>query len=162
MYRFVKEGGPTGRLFLQASSIGPPVATPLGPPITTPIEEDSLRKLKKHEMVDRSGLRDNGHRPIGILKKTKTEGMEIQREATDERRMYTEVLGRSSETTKISRRDPNGGRRLTTCVVRKVTTVTRGEERRREPEQRALAQPKRIKVGIYRLIITDIVLFTHV
>lgn len=151
MYRFVKEGGPTGRLFLQASPIGPPVTTPLGPPITTPIEEDSLRKLKKHEMADRAG--GGGQRPVGILKKSRAQGMEIQQQATDERRMYTEVLGRSSETTKISRRDPSGGRRLTTCVVRKVTTVTRGEERIREPEQRALAQPKRIKVGIYHLIV---------
>ncbi|XP_062530271.1 microtubule-actin cross-linking factor 1 isoform X43 [Bombyx mori] len=43
--------------------------------------------------------------------------------------MSTEVLGSSLESTKISKKDDSGQRRITTRIVRKVTTLSRGEER---------------------------------
>lgn len=82
------------------------------------------------------------------------------------RRVSTEVLGSSLESTKTSRRGENGHRRITTRIVRKITTLTKGEEKsvtedllkrgqvkderiRRyeatETHQRAI-KPKRVKV----------------
>ncbi|XP_045505237.1 microtubule-actin cross-linking factor 1 isoform X16 [Colias croceus] len=45
------------------------------------------------------------------------------------KRMSTEVLGSSLESTKISKKDETGQRRITTRIVRKVTTLSRGEEK---------------------------------
>lgn len=45
------------------------------------------------------------------------------------RRLNTEVLGSTLETTKTSRRPSSGTRSVTTRIVRKTTTLTRGEER---------------------------------
>lgn len=83
------------------------------------------------------------------------------------KRLSTEVLGSSIESTKTSRRAEDGTRRITTRIVRKVTTLTRGEEKStaedltrraatrsiqsREDVARATetVQPKRVKVGYY-------------
>jgi hypothetical protein len=79
--------------------------------------------------------------------------------------LSTEVLGSSLESTKTSRRAEDGTRRITTRIVRKVTTLTRGEEKsvaedltrravsrsiqsREDVAKRTEAvQPKRVKVG---------------
>ncbi|XP_066600570.1 uncharacterized protein [Prorops nasuta] len=45
------------------------------------------------------------------------------------RRLSTEVLGSSIESTKTSRRGENGTKRIVTRIVRKTTTLTRGEEK---------------------------------
>lgn len=45
------------------------------------------------------------------------------------RRVSTEVLGSSLESTKTSRSGENGQRRITTKIVRKITTLSRGEEK---------------------------------
>lgn len=47
---------------------------------------------------------------------------------TRNKRIATEVLGSSLETTKTSHRAPDGHRRTTTHIVRKVTTMSRAEE----------------------------------
>lgn len=47
---------------------------------------------------------------------------------TRNKRLSTEVLGSSMESTKLSQRAPNGHRRITTHIVRKVTTMSRAEE----------------------------------
>lgn len=47
---------------------------------------------------------------------------------TRNKRVSTEVLGSSLETTKTSQRAPDGHRRITTHIVRKVTTLSRAEE----------------------------------
>ena len=44
------------------------------------------------------------------------------------RQLSTEVLGSTVETTKTSRRPSSGRRSVTTRIVRKTTTLTRGEE----------------------------------
>ncbi|XP_055907401.1 dystonin isoform X24 [Eupeodes corollae] len=48
---------------------------------------------------------------------------------TKNKRMSTEVLGSSMERTKLSQRAPDGHRRITTHIVRKVTTLSRAEEK---------------------------------
>lgn len=45
-----------------------------------------------------------------------------------QKRLSTEVLGSSIESTKTTRKNEDGSRRITTRIVRKVTTLTRGEE----------------------------------
>lgn len=45
------------------------------------------------------------------------------------KRLSTEVLGSSIESTKTSRKNGDGSRRITTRILRKVTTMTRGEEK---------------------------------
>lgn len=49
-------------------------------------------------------------------------------EITRNKRTATEVLGSSFETTKRSQRGEDGHRRVTTHIVRKVTTLSRAEE----------------------------------
>lgn len=78
------------------------------------------------------------------------------------KRLSTEVLGSSIESTKTSRKGEDGHRRITTKIVRKVTTLTRGEEKSYAEDlaRRAVAaksfysreeyakavEPKRVKV----------------
>lgn len=45
------------------------------------------------------------------------------------KRLSTEVLGSSIESTKTSRKNGDGSRRITTHILRKVTTIARGEEK---------------------------------
>lgn len=45
------------------------------------------------------------------------------------KRLATEILGSSLESTKVSKKDDQGQRRIMTRIVRKVTTLTRGEEK---------------------------------
>lgn len=89
------------------------------------------------------------------------------------RRLSTEVLGSSLESTKTSRKDEHGTRRITTRIIRKITTLSRGEENSvtedllkrgrsndvavrqevaRSSKQRAI-QPKRVKVRLSSNII---------
>jgi len=67
------------------------------------------------------------------------------------RQLNTEVLGSTVETTKTSRRPGSGMRSVTTRIVRKTTTLTRGEEHSvtetlvRQASERALVQvPERV------------------
>lgn len=78
------------------------------------------------------------------------------------KRLSTEVLGSSIESTKTSRKNGDGTRRITTKILRKVTTMTRGEEQSaaedltRRAESRSTRtraemvvkaiEPKRVKV----------------
>lgn len=45
------------------------------------------------------------------------------------KRLATEVLGSSLESTKVSKKDDHGQRRIMTRIVRKMTTMSRGEEK---------------------------------
>ncbi|XP_074102800.1 dystonin-like protein short stop isoform X19 [Cotesia typhae] len=57
-----------------------------------------------------------------------TGGSELQAVHT-KRHMSTEILGSSIESTKTSKRGENGARRIVTRIIRKTTTLTRGEEK---------------------------------
>ena len=54
-------------------------------------------------------------------------------------------LGSSIESTKTSRRGENGARRIVTRIVRKTTTLTRGEEDRVPEELPTAGQQKSIQ-----------------
>lgn len=47
---------------------------------------------------------------------------------TKNKRVSSDVLGNSFETIKTSQRTPDGNRRITTHILRKVTTISRAEE----------------------------------
>lgn len=85
-------------------------------------------------------------------------------EITRNKRTATEVLGSSFETSKRSQRGEDGHRRVTTHIVRKVTTLSRAEEQALANNQMQLTKdvrttelgyisgalpniPKRLKVG---------------
>lgn len=85
------------------------------------------------------------------------------------KRLSTEVLGSSLESTKTSRKNGDAGvRRITTRIVRKVTTLTRGEEQsltedltkraelrshhREEIAMIKAIEPKRVKVRLICLL----------
>lgn len=85
-------------------------------------------------------------------------------EVTRNKRIATEVTGSSFETTKRSQRAEDGHRRVTTHIVRKVTTLSRAEEQALANNQMQLTKdvrttelgyisgalpniPKRLKVG---------------
>lgn len=55
-------------------------------------------------------------------------------QVTRNKRISTEVLGSSVESTKTSQSAPSGHRRITTHIVRKVTTLSRAEEQQLPPE----------------------------
>lgn len=61
------------------------------------------------------------------------------------KRLSTEVLGSSFESTKTSKCDDDGRRRITTRIVRKVTTLTRGEEQSRAEDLTKKAAVKSIE-----------------
>ncbi|XP_046739124.1 microtubule-actin cross-linking factor 1 isoform X47 [Diprion similis] len=65
------------------------------------------------------------------------------------RRLSTEVLGSSIESTKTSKRGENGTRRIVTRIVRKTTTLTRGEEKSVAEDLTRRAQPKALHDNRY-------------
>ncbi|XP_032597101.1 dystonin isoform X12 [Drosophila grimshawi] len=94
-------------------------------------------------------------------------------QVTRNKRISTEVLGSSVESTKTSQRAPNGHRRVTTHIVRKVTTLSRAEENQQPAEdllppakmirsseleyRRALPPPAIVESSVQRREISDIV-----
>ncbi|XP_022818700.1 microtubule-actin cross-linking factor 1 isoform X19 [Spodoptera litura] len=178
MYRFVKEGGSSKRLFVQGtlesddskplkSSLKKSSPSPVGSPITTSLNlasvPRSLREgLTRHETVYdgnypgmertssyRSGsyreesyngrivhdgnqthFEYDGGSALAVPTSAGGLGMSELQAIHTNKRMSTEVLGSSLESTKISKKDDvSGQRRITTRIVRKVTTLTRGEEK---------------------------------
>lgn len=177
MYRFVKEGGSSKRLFVQGtlegeeskprkSSLKKSSQSPVGSPITTSLNlasvPRSLREgLTRHETVydghypgmeRTSSYRSGSYREESYNGRVVHDGNQTHFEYDGEsalavptsaggrgvselqaihtnKRLSTEVLGSSLESTKISKKDDSGQRRITTRIVRKVTTLTRGEEK---------------------------------
>lgn len=58
------------------------------------------------------------------------------------RHVRTELLGSSLESTRVTQRTPAGTRHITTRIVRKTTTLTRGEESRKDED--LYAPPRRV------------------
>ncbi|XP_041970863.1 plectin isoform X9 [Aricia agestis] len=71
----------------------------------------------------------DGERALAVPMSAGGSGMSELQAIHTNKRMSTEVLGSSLESTKISKKDDSGQRRITTRIVRKVTTLTRGEEK---------------------------------
>ncbi|XP_043643829.1 dystonin isoform X25 [Drosophila teissieri] len=78
--------------------------------------------------------------PSGAIPSSSTHYQQVTRN----KRISTEVLGSSVESTKTSQRAPNGHRRVTTHIVRKVTTLSRAEENA-QPAEDLLPPAKMIR-----------------
>lgn len=129
-----------------------------GPPITTSLNEDTLPKnfrdsIKQHENGNYQTYRVNtdpyngrivhdGHQThfefdeasATALARPSHGGSQFPGDDSlmaiyTKKRLSTEVLGSSLESTKVSKKNENGTRRITTRIVRKVTTLSRGEEK---------------------------------
>lgn len=119
MYRFVKDNSssvPNQRLFVQGTS---DTATAAGRSMLGPPITTDLSSRKDIENLQ------------AVYTK---------------RRVSTEVLGSSLESTKTSRKGENGTRRITTRIVRKITTLTRGEEKSVTEDLVKKAQSKDVRV----------------
>lgn len=68
-------------------------------------------------------------------------------EITRNKRTSTEILGSSFESKKLSQRAPDGHRRITTHIVRKVTTLSRAEENAHAENLIKTAQNKTTAIG---------------
>lgn len=66
---------------------------------------------------------------------------------TRNKRTSTEILGSSFESKKLSQRAPDGHRRITTHIVRKVTTLSRAEENADSQNLIKTAQNKTTEMG---------------
>lgn len=134
-----------------STSGGQPLAK--GPPITTNIDDRNIRFQHevKHEKTIQAVIRDypdardmpyppgtsttdqsmvlqhsiqNGSGNIPVV----SQDTQSYQAITRNKRVSTEVLGSSMESTKLSQRGEGGHRRITTHIVRKVTTLSRAEE----------------------------------
>lgn len=149
MYKIDEDFRPPGRVFMKATREKPESAlVPRGSAITTSVDDRGVRFRHDviHEKTVEAVITDyrNGNSrssmgrdvvdssnalmysvPIRDSGRSTTDLQQITRN----KRMSTEVLGSTMETTKTSQRAPDGHRRHVTHIVRKVTTLSRAEER---------------------------------
>ncbi|XP_049292085.1 dystonin isoform X21 [Anopheles funestus] len=123
-----------------------------GPAITTNLDDSNLRF--RHEILNEkvieatvtelpdviddinrdhwralpSSLAYGNELVVATPSRTDPGGGPVVSEVTRNKRLSTEVLGSTLETTKSSQRAADGHRRMTTHIVRKITTLTRAEE----------------------------------
>lgn len=148
MYKIDDEFRPPGRVFMKATRENPGNSlVPRGSAITTSLDERGGVKFRHdviHEKTVEAVISDyrNGDsrnatgRDIVDSSKALTYSMPTfdktspdLHQVTRNKRMSTEVLGSTMETTKTSQKAPDGHRRHVTHIVRKVTTLSRAEER---------------------------------
>lgn len=120
-----------------------------GPPITTSLDDRNIRfqHQVKHEKTIEAVIRDypdGRDMPYPPGTTTTDQSMVLEHSSgnipivshdtqsyeaiTRNKRLSTEVLGSSMESTKLSQRGESGHRRITTHIVRKVTKMSRAEE----------------------------------
>lgn len=110
----------------------------VAPATATPRERTSFDR----SIVMRKSFRNGDHlmdststTTVGALAPSQHHEMhESYQHVTRNKRISTEILGSSVESTKTSQRGPSGQRRITTHIVRKVTTLSRAEEQQLPPE----------------------------
>lgn len=155
MYKFDDEFRPSGRVFMKAQRESPLTSSALvrrGSAITTNLDDKSIKYRHDviHEKTIEAVITDyansdsrNVHAPsrdvVDARNKALTYTVPVRNDeayaTTDlhqivrNKRLSTEVLGSTLETTKTSQRAPDGHRRHVTHIVRKVTTLSRAEER---------------------------------
>lgn len=76
-----------------------------------------------------------------------TDNVQSMQAITRNKRTSTEVLGSSFESKKLSQRATDGHRRITTHIVRKVTTLSRAEENAQSQNLIHSAQNKTTEIG---------------
>lgn len=158
MYKFDDDFRPKGRIFMRATREAPAttsssstlVSLPRGSAITTNIDEKGIkfrhdvihektieavitdytnRDSRRHEM-DRDVVDSSNRALVYSLPVRDDDTMTKDLlQITRNKRLSTEVLGNTVETRKTTQRGTDGHRRHVTHIVRKVTTLSRAEER---------------------------------
>lgn len=188
MYKFDDEFRPPGRVFMKATreSADKTLDTysSQGSAITTSIDKKDVnfRHDVLHEKTIEAVIADyqnddnamyNDYNASSSRKALKQSTRDSDRSSSSElhqivrnRNLSTEVVGRSMENSKLSQRSQDGHRRHVTHIVRKITTMSRAEERAQAnnlvqfsndkrtidigySESRAIDGNKRVKVVIY-------------
>ncbi|CRK91723.1 CLUMA_CG005357, isoform G [Clunio marinus] len=183
MYKFDEEFRPPGRVFMKATreKLGSALV-PRGSAITTNIDEKGVKF--RHDVIhektveavitdyrngdsrystDRDVVDSNNALMYSVPVRDSGKSSTDLQQVTRNKRLSTEVLGSTLETTKTSQKAPDGHRRHVTHIVRKVTTLSRAEERaqandmikfsndRRTVElgysQTQAIQPKKVKIS---------------
>lgn len=171
MYKIDDEFRPPGRVFMKATRESPGTAlVPRGSAITTNLDERGISGGVKfrHDVIHEKTIeavitdyrngdsRSSTGRDAVDGSNALTYSMPTRdgRSTTDlqqitrNKKMSTEVLGSTMETTKMSQRAPDGHRRHVTHVVRKVTTLSRAEEREQANNMIKFSNDKRtIELG---------------
>lgn len=149
MYKFDDEFRPPGRVFLKATREVPlnsnnALVPSRGSAITTRVDDKGIKF--RHDVIHEKSIeavitdyskRDNRSaidRDVVDSSSALVYAMPVRdsdelNQITRNKRLSTEVLGNTVETTKTSARGPDGHRRHVTHIVRKVTTLSRAEER---------------------------------
>jgi hypothetical protein len=151
MYKIDDEFRPPGRVFMRATREDPSSAkalVPRGSAITTSVDDKGIKF--RHDVIHEKTVeavitdyttRDNRHTidrdVVDSSNKALVYSVPVRdgastkdlQQITRNKRLSTEVLGSTVETTKTSQRAPDGHRRHVTHIVRKVTTLSRAEER---------------------------------
>lgn len=151
MYKIDDEFRPPGRVFMKATREKPESALvpSRGSAITTSVDERGGVRFRHdviHEktveavitdyhnggsrhLMDRDVVDSSNALTYSVpIRDTGRSSADLQ-QITRNKRMSTELLGSSMETTKTSQKAPDGHRRHVTHIVRKVTTLSRAEER---------------------------------
>lgn len=154
MYKFDDEFRPPGRVFMRATRENPlngrdtrSSLVPRGSAITTNIDDKGVKFRHDviHEKTIEAVITDytNSDRRnasnVDVVDSSRALEYSVplrdEKASTDlqqitrSKRLSTEVLGSTMETIKTSQRAPDGHRRHITHIVRKVTTLSRAEER---------------------------------
>lgn len=148
MYKIDDEFRPPGRVFMKATRENPGNSlVPRGSVITTSLDERGGVKFR-HDVIHektieavvtdyRNGASRNStsrdfvdsSNALTYSVPTRDKVTSDLHQITRNKRLSTEVLGSTMETTKTSQKAPDGHRRHVTHIVRKVTTLSRAEER---------------------------------
>lgn len=167
MYKIDDEFRPPGRVFMKATRENPGNSlVARGSAITTNIDDKGVKF--RHDVIHektieavitdyRNGdIRGGVGRDVVDSSNALTYSMPIRdsgsttdlQQITRNKRLSTEVLGSTMETTKTSQRAPDGHRRHVTHIVRKVTTLSRAEEREQANNMIKFSNDKRtIELG---------------
>lgn len=171
MYKIDDEFRPPGRVFMKATREKPVNVVPVpirksslkkpgkGPAITTNLDDRNIQfehEVTHEKSVEALITEYPGGKPTnnGEMIHYKTEnGYDIPdnvsslEAVTRNKRTSTEVLGSSFESKKLSQRAPDGHRRITTHIVRKVTTLSRAEENAQRQNLMHTAQNRTTEYG---------------
>lgn len=138
---------PPSSALVSRSSSRSSTANRKGPAITTNLDDSNLRF--RHEIMNEKVIEATVTELPGVFETMNRDhwralpssmgygnelvvahpgGRQVVSEVTRNKRLTTEVLGNTMETTSTSQRASDGHRRMTTHIVRKITTLTRAEE----------------------------------
>lgn len=164
MYKIDEDFRPPGRVFVKATRENPGNSlVARGSAITTNIDDRGVKF--RHDVIHEKTIeavvtdyrngdsRNSTRRDVVDASNALTYSVPIRdggksssdlQQVTRNKRLSTEVLGSTLETTKTSQKAPDGHRRHVTHIIRKVTTLSRAEEREQANNMIKFSNDKKI------------------